>query len=71
MHGSAVATLFLAAPQRLQLLRTHETFNLLLCLLVQLVNFLLLLLWGERAVAANRFDLTVGTLVNLTNLRHH
>ena len=71
MHSADSAVLFLAAAQCLELLRTHESLDLLLCLLVQLLNFLLLLLGRERAVATDRFHLTVRALVNLANLRQH
>ena len=47
MRGSGVAVLFLAAFERLKLLRTHQTFDLLLRLLVQLLNFLPPLFWAE------------------------
>lgn len=64
-------TLFLAASQGLELLRTHEPFDLLLRLRAQLPNLLPPLLWGERAIAADRLHLTVGTLLDLADLRHH
>lgn len=66
-----LALLLLAAPQSLELLCTHKSFYLLMSLLLQLVNFLPLLLWREGAVATNRLDLAAHTLVNLTKLRHH
>ena len=68
---SHLASLFLATLQSLELLRTHESFHLLMSLLVQLLNFLPLLLWRKGTVAANRFHLAPRTLVNLVDLWHH
>jgi hypothetical protein len=72
VHSAAAArALFLAAPKRLQLLRTRQSIHLLECVLVQLLNLLRFLLGSERAVVAHRLHLGVHGLVNLPDLGHH
>jgi hypothetical protein len=65
-----LALLLLATPQSLELLCTHKSLYLLMSLLLQLLDFLPLLLWREGTVATNRLHLALHAFVNLADLRH-
>jgi hypothetical protein len=59
-----------ARLERLLLLRRDQTSHLLLRLLVELADFLLLLLWRKRRIAAHGLHLAVCALFNLFALLH-
>jgi hypothetical protein len=64
-------SLFLTRLQLLLLLFSHQTRNFLFRFLVDLVNLLLLLLIGQRAVRANGLDLRMRVQLNGFTLVDH